>query len=254
MLDYHVHVVAHGEYEYTDEWLGAYLKVARQKGVHEIGLAEHDEYVDCIDSDLLAQLAMDFSDILIRKGLEVDYIPGREQDIQAILNGQGFDYVIGSVHFINGWGFDHPDYKNLFNEKDIDEVYADYFALVGQAAATGFFDIIGHIDLVKIWGHRPAKNSLMYFVEPVLKRIKAANMVIEINSAGLRKPVGEIYPQREIVDAMFSLNIPITLGSDAHHPEQLGEGLDKAVLLAKQAGYRYAAGFDQRRRYYVDLR
>lgn len=253
MLDYHIHVAAHGEYKYTDDWLNLYLAAARKRGINDLGLLEHDEFLSEVDVNLLRCLTAQHPDMLIRRGLEVDYIPGREKDIKQIMTGLKLDYVIGSIHFIDGWGFDHPDYRNRFDHQDIDEVYANYYNLVGQAAHSGLFDIIGHIDLVKIWGHRPVKTDVISCLEPVLKDIKRGGLVVEINSAGLRKPVGEIYPQQEIIEALFTANIPITLGSDAHHPDQVGEGLDQARMAAARAGYRYVTGFDRRQRYYVDL-
>ncbi|NLW92166.1 MAG: histidinol-phosphatase HisJ family protein [Syntrophomonadaceae bacterium] len=253
MLDYHIHVAAHGEYKYTDEWVGDFLNHARLRKINEVGLLEHDEFLSMVDNALIERLAFNNPDLLVRRGLEVDYVPGREQDIKKMLAGQNLDYVIGSVHFIDGWGFDHPDNQDLFENKDIDRVYRDYFSLINQAVHSGLFDIIGHIDLVKIWGYRPIKKGIMHYVDPVLKSISRSDMVIEINSAGLRKPVGEIYPENEILKAMFALNIPITLGSDAHHPDQVGEGLEEACNAAKRAGYRYVSGFDRRQRYLTDF-
>ncbi|MGE5391939.1 MAG: histidinol-phosphatase HisJ family protein [Deltaproteobacteria bacterium] len=253
MLDYHIHVAAHGEYRYTDEWVADFLENARRRRINELGLLEHDEFSHLIDHGLLDRVAVIHSDLLIRRGLEVDYIPGREDAIKDMLKGKNLDYVIGSVHFINGWGFDNPEHRSLFDSKDIDEVYQEYFDLVEQAAKTGIFDIIGHIDLVKIWGHRPVQKGIMHYLDPVLKSIKQNGLVVEINSAGLRKPVGEMYPQREVLDAIFASNIPITLGSDAHHPHQVGEGLEQARAAASRAGYRYLTGFDRRHRYFVDL-
>lgn len=253
MLDYHIHVAAHGEYKYTDVWLKSYLDQARSKMIEEVGFLEHDEFMSGVDTGLLAQMIDFYPDIFIRRGLEVDYIPGREPAIRELLAGQNLDYVIGSVHFIDGWGFDHPDYRSLFDHKEIDQVYKAYFTLVEQAAGTGLFDIIGHLDLVKIWGHRPVKKDIMHYLEPTLNSIKRARSVVELNSAGLRKPVGELYPESRIIDALFALNIPITLGSDAHHPDQVGEGLAEAAAVARRAGYRYVTGFDRRKRYLVEL-
>ncbi len=248
MLDYHVHAAAHGEYEYSLEWLGFYLDRARQLGIDEIGFSEHDEYLSRVDYAVLDEVQRKFPDIRIRTGLEVDYKPGREDEIRIMLDGRPLDYIIGSVHFIGDWGFDHPDYRHAFADKDIDQVYHDYFALLEQAVDSGLFHIMAHLDLVKIWGHRPARKTVMSYALPVLKRIRKAGMAVEINSAGLRKPVGEIYPAREIVAAMYEMGIPVTLGSDAHHPDQLGEGLTAAYGLAWQAGYRQVASFQRGRR------
>ncbi|MDD2511313.1 MAG: histidinol-phosphatase HisJ family protein [Syntrophomonas sp.] len=253
LLDYHIHALAHGEYDYDEFWIRLFAENARQKKLVEIGFSEHDEYLPRIKPDKLKRVQEDFPKLKIRIGLEVDYHPGREEEIQRMLAGSNYDYIIGSIHFIDGWGFDHPDFKDQFATQDIDDIYADYFSLVNQAVNSRLFDVVGHMDLIKIWGHRPVKQSVQAYVEPVLNSIKAARMVIEINSSGLRKPVGEIYPAREIMELMLALDIPITLGSDAHHPSQLGEGLEEAACLAKEVGYRQLVTFSNRRRELIEI-
>ncbi len=247
LLDYHVHAVAHGEYDYSPEWIGKFLARASELGLQEIGLAEHDEYRELINHKIIGEIQGQFPAVKIKRGLEVDFVPGREQVIKEFLASGIYDYVIGSVHFIDGWGFDHPDYRQGFESRDIDEIYQEYFNLVKKAAESGLFDIMGHIDLIKIWGHRPSRHNTAFYLEQVLRSIKAQGIVIEINSGGMRKPVGEIYPAPEILNMMRALDIPITLGSDAHHPDQVGEGLQQAARLACQAGYRRVVSFEGRR-------
>ena len=246
LQDYHVHALAHGEYQYTYDWLKKFLTIARERQITELGFAEHDEFISQIDTNVLKRLQEEFPDIQLRLGLEVDYIPGREDYIQQIIHSYDFDYIIGSVHFIDGWGFDHPDFRHLFEGKDIDRVYGRYFELVQMAVKSGLFDIIGHLDLIKIWGYRPQQNNIMFHVEPLLNSIKAADMIIEINSAGLRKPVGELYPQQEIIDLMASKQIAATLGSDAHHPGQVGEGLQEFRGVLLNAGFTHLVSLQQR--------
>lgn len=246
LQDYHIHALAHGEYQYTYDWLKAFVIAAREQGILELGFSEHDEYLDQIDPAVLQQLRDDFPDMKLRLGLEVDYIPGREGHIREISKRHNYDYLIGSVHFIEGWGFDHPDFCHLFSTRDIDQVYRSYFNLVHQAINSGLFDVVGHMDLIKIWGYRPHKYNIRHYVEPLLNSIKAAGMVIEINSAGLRKPVKEIYPSRDIVDLILSKDIAVTMGSDAHHPSQLGEGLIEARTMLIDAGFKHIAMFEQR--------
>ncbi|MDD3898968.1 MAG: histidinol-phosphatase, partial [Syntrophomonadaceae bacterium] len=106
---------------------------------------------------------------------------------------------------------------------------------------------IGHLDLIKIWGHRPRQHDVLFHVKQLLNSIKAAGMIIEINSAGLRKPVGEIYPQREIIKLIASKQIAVTLGSDAHHPGQVGEGLQEVQGILLNAGFTHLASLRQRK-------
>jgi histidinol-phosphatase (PHP family) len=248
LVDYHVHVVAHGEYKYSWEWINKYLLQARQQGIEEVGFSEHDEFCSLTSCQLIEQLQKEWNGtITIRKGLEADYIPGRETEIIELMGKNAYDYIIGSIHFIDGWGFDHPDFRNGFEERDIDETYQRYTELLIQMAQTRLFDIVGHLDLIKIWGHRPRRQTSRHYFEPVLKTIKEYGLTVEINSAGLRKEVAEIYPALELIERMFQYSIPITFGSDAHHPEQIGEGLARAYQLARQAGYRYLVRFARRK-------
>lgn len=248
IVDYHIHAVAHGEYSYTAEWLRRFIEQARIMGVAEIGFSEHDEFMSHIQPDLIESLRREYPDNPLRIGLEIDYIPGREEHIKKLTEAYCFDYIMGSVHYIGGWGFDHPDYRLRFEELDVDDIYNDYFNLVRDAVKSGLFDVVSHLDLVKVWGHRPVKRCLMEYVEPVLQCIKEAGMVIEINSGGLRKPVKEIYPSFDIIRRMADMGIPITLGSDAHHPDQVGCCLAEAAEIVRQAGYQTIIMFDSRRK------
>jgi histidinol-phosphatase (PHP family) len=246
LVDYHVHAAAHGEYSYSQEWISQYLDNACRRGVKEIGFSEHDEFISLVDFDLLKRMqTAGRTDIKFRLGIEMDYIPGKEKEIKEMILQRPYDYVIGSVHYIEGWGFDHPDYQGGFSERDIDDIYGQYTNILMKMVRSDCFDVVGHIDLVKIWGHRPRQKSSLYYLEPVLRAIKEHNLVIEINSAGLRKKVAELYPAADVVNMMFNYNIPITFGSDAHHPDQVGEGLRQAYQSAWQAGYRYLVRFNQ---------
>lgn len=245
LVDYHIHVLAHGEYEYSEEWLEQYFNEARRKNINEIGLADHDQYVNQIDFQVIERVKKRFTDIQVKVGLEVDYFPGNMEHFNK-LKALPLDYMIGSVHVIDGWPFDHPDFCSEFEVRSIDEVYCQYFNLIDQAAKEGYFNIMGHLDLVKIWGHRPCQYSTVDLVIPVLKSIKEAGLTIEINSAGLRKPVAELYPATDIIEQMYARGIPVTMGSDAHHPEQVAEELDKVALLLHHTGYRKIMTFKQR--------
>jgi len=254
LVDYHVHAAAHGEYKYSHEWLNQFLDQAFERGIKEIGLSEHDEYINLMDFELFRELqTVRRNNINIKLGIEVDYIPGREKEIKVIIQGKQYDYIIGSVHYIDGWGFDNPSFKEGFSQRDIDEIYDQYANTLLKMVQSGCFDVVGHIDLVKIWGHRPLKHTSLYYLEPVLKAIKQSGLVVEINSAGLRKTVSELYPAFDLVNRMFEYSIPITFGSDAHQPEQIGEGLNEAYRSAWEAGYRYLVRFSQRERIVTPL-
>jgi histidinol-phosphatase (PHP family) len=249
LVDYHVHALAHGEHEANQAWLNAFIDKACQVGISEMGFSEHNEFISALDINIYQAVKNKRQrDIQLRLGIEVDYIPGTETDLARLLAGCDYDYTIGSVHFIDGWAFDHPDYKREYDDRDIDEIYGRYAQILMNMVESRLFDVVGHLDLVKIWGHRPRRKKAVDYWQPVLNEIQKSNMAVEINSAGLRKPVGELYPASDLLDLMYARNIPITFGSDAHHPEQVGEGLEEAYAAARRAGYRSLMSFDQHRK------
>ena len=254
LVDYHVHALAHGEYEGNQAWLNAFVDKACQMGIIEMGFSEHDEFISGLDLNIFQTVKIKRQrDINLRLGIEVDYVPGIEKDLTGMLNKLDYDYTIGSVHFIDEWAFDHPDYKHGFDNRDIDEIYIRYAQILCEMVASRMFDVVGHIDLVKIWGHRPQRKKAVDYWQPVLKKIRNSAMVVEINSAGLRKPVGELYPASDLLEMMYAMNIPITFGSDAHRPEQMGEGLEQVYAAAQHAGYRTLICFDKHRKIRIPM-
>ncbi len=177
-------------------------------------------------------------------GYEVDYLPGHMDE--RILNAD-VDYLIGSVHFINEWGFDNPEFIGRYENEDIDLIWQKYFDLIEAMAKTKFFDIVGHIDLIKVFKYMP-NREILEIAMPALKAIKEADMVLEINVAGYRKPCAEPYPSPSLLKAAFELGIPITFSSDAHNPEQVGLFREEAEALAKSIGYVECATFKDRKR------
>jgi histidinol-phosphatase (PHP family) len=161
--------------------------------------------------------------------------------------GADVDYLIGSVHFLDKWGFDNPEFLSGWESRDIDEIWQAYFEATEAMATSGKFDIIGHLDLIKVFKYLP-RQDVRILAKDALKAIKRSNMVLELNAAGLRKPIGEIYPSKALLEEAFSFDIPITFASDAHSIEQVGFGYEKAVTLAKEVGYTKAVTFQARDR------
>jgi histidinol-phosphatase (PHP family) len=185
----------------------------------------------------------------IRLGYEVDYLPDHMDE--RVLNAD-VDYLIGSVHFIDRWGFDNPEFIGKYEGADIDAIWQDYFDLVEAMANEGKFDIVGHLDLIKVFKYVP-KTDVRLIARNAIDAIKKADMVIEINAAGYRKPIGEPYPGRELLEMAYERDIPITFGSDAHAPEQVGFKKEELRAFAKSVGYTKAAHFKGRDREFAAL-
>ena len=175
---------------------------------------------------------------------EVDFFEGHMD--KRVLNAD-VDYLIGSVYFIEKWGFDNPDFIGKYEKKNIDEIWHNYFDAIENMAKSKLFDIVGHIDLIKIFKFMPEKK-ILDIAKDALFAIKEADMVLELNSAGFRKPIGEAYPSKEILEEAFKLEIPITFSSDAHAVSQVGQNSSKLVEMAREVGYEECAIFRKRKR------
>lgn len=216
----------------------------------ELGMAEweHDYYIE----DVERCRGRYGNDIAIRLSTEADFIPGHERQLEAILSRYDWDYVIGSVHFLDGWGFDDSRYVAGYAEWDIDALYARYFSVVADSAATGFFDTIGHCDLVKKFGYRPTR-PLDGEYKALAARFARAGVCVELNTAGLRKPIGEMYPHADLLAALHAAGVPITLGSDAHAPDEVASAFSDGAALLRQIGYTSFMRFEHRQRHAVQL-
>ena len=231
-----------------------YIQKAIALGIDVYGFSEHapmdfdkhyrlpfDE-IQAYTQDILNAKEKYKQDIDILLGYEVDWLPNHMSD--TILHAK-VDYLIGSVHFIDKWSFDNPEFIGGWKTKDIDEIWKAYFEATTAMASSGKFDIVGHLDLIKVFKYLP-KQDIRLLAQKTLKAIKKSNMVLELNSAGLRKPIAEIYPSKTLLEEAYSLNIPITFSSDAHAVEHIGFSYDKVTALAKEVGYTQAVTFKQR--------
>jgi len=268
VTDYHMHLERG---PWTLEWLERFVDTARARGLREIGFSEHPHrfrecraiypaplpWVDAqnterLDSYLRLIEQARAAGLPVKLALEWDYLPGFEAALERALGAHPWDYTIGSVHWLppaarggEWWGFDDPARISDWERVDVLEVYRRYFRLIGQAARTGLFDIIGHADVIKVMGYRP-KADIADLYEAAASEFAAAGVCVEINTAGWRKPVGEIYPAPPFLRACRLAGVPVLINSDAHVPEDVGRDFDRAAAVAREAGYRETAAFAQR--------
>ncbi|MEW5833174.1 MAG: histidinol-phosphatase [Campylobacterota bacterium] len=187
--------------------------------------------------------------ITVLAGYEVDYLPGYMDD--RVLE-RPCDYLIGSVHFIDDWGFDNPEFIGRYEGMDLDTVYRRYFGLIEAMAKSGRFDIVGHLDLLKVFKFLP-QTDIRLLAKEALKAIKKADMAVEINVAGWRKPINESYPSPSLLAEIAELDIPITFGSDAHRPDQVGLYSDEVEAVARRFGYTKCALYRGRDRELINF-
>jgi len=261
--DYHMHtpLCRHAVGEPVD-----YARYAVALGLTEIGMSDHspmarDDFDDwrMLDRQLEEYVAkvrlaqQTFPQLTIRLGLEVDFLPGHEDWIRQLAARHPWDYFIGSVHYVSdSWDIDNPHKLAEWRKRDAFEVWSAYFDRLTLAAESRLFDIIGHCDLPKKFGHRPPQDCTPLH-EKFLQAAALAGCAIELNTAGLRKDCREIYPSRNILEVAFRRQVPITFGSDAHAHSEVGMNFAEAVALARSVGYTETCRFEQRRRTSVPL-
>ena len=243
--DYHNHPQGHRDLPYTQEVLEPWATYARQAGLKDVALTDHGRYHPGINLDEFFKFKDRIKDVKFKIGIEIDNDPETSaEDYKWIeKNYKKLDFVLGSVHFIDDWPFDHPQHKDGFDKWDIDKLYARYFDEMKKLVNKGLLDGLAHLDLIKIFGHRP-KKEITLFVKDVLKLIKEKGLTIEMSTAGWRKPVNELYPQHEIITMIKELNISITTASDAHTAKDLGHSYDRLYELLKKYGFTEVAVFD----------
>ncbi|MEY3002769.1 MAG: hypothetical protein RLZZ428_1144 [Pseudomonadota bacterium] len=257
-IDLHNHTTRCNHAEGT---IDEYIQRAIELGIDIYGFSEHApmdfdphyrlafEEMEAYVADVLGAKERYKNQIAILLGYEVDYLPGHMDP--RVLNAK-VDYLIGSVHFIDKWSFDNPEFIGGWKDKNIDAIWQAYFQATEAMAKSGKFDIVGHLDLIKVFKFLP-KQDIRTLAKDSLLAIKKANMVLEVNTAGIRKPIGELYPSRALLEEAYALNIPITFSSDAHTVDQIGFSYDLAIALAKDIGYTQAATFNSRDRKMVNF-
>ncbi len=286
MGDYHLHLHPHEPAPagapppgvYPDGYIEAYVEAAAARGVTELGFTEHlyrcveaagalgpfwerepdprlaaqaRDFVESernlsLDAYVAAVLAARDRGLPVLLGLEVDYFPETIDAVAELLARYPFDFLIGSVHWVGGWSVDHHDVVDEFDQRGVDQAYRDYFDLEARLAGSGAVDVLAHADVVKKFGHRPAAPPRDLY-EAVAKEAAASGTAVEVSSAGLWKPVGEIYPAPEFLRAFREAGVGITLASDGHAPDEAGRGHDEAVAAARAAGYTQRLRFRERR-------
>lgn len=288
MLDYHLHLWPHGQREtaLTVDRVAAYCEQASAAGVTEIALTEHlfrfvqadrllrgfwedeaderlrasmveywdahahadlDEYVACVEEAKRAGLP-------VVLGLEVDYYRGRMEAVADLLSGYPFDVLLGSVHWLGTWRFDDlgdPASMQQWSTRQIDDAWADYVSAMEELAASGTCDVLAHPDLVKVAGHRPAHPEECW--DRLTEAAVSSGMSAELSSAGWRKPVNEVYPDRGLLERFVARGVPLTTASDAHSLPDVADRAAELAAILKSLNVDTLSAFRGRERVVVDV-
>jgi histidinol-phosphatase (PHP family) len=268
LTDYHVHLrpddlgATPAEY-FTAANADRYRAAAADRGIAELGVAEHiyrfTAAQDVWQHDLWRRFGVDDIDQYagfvreetdLKLGIEADFIPGREDRLANLLEARDWDFVVGSVHFLGDHAVDYDRYDVWNTGESPEKVWKRYFDVLGESARSGLFDILAHPDLVKMWGNeRPRPDGdLRRFYDRAMEGIADSGIAVEVSTAGLRKPTGELYPDRAFLEMVVDAGNPIALSSDAHQPDQVGHAYDRALELLADLGVTELAVFERRER------
>ncbi len=274
-INYHIHTSRSGDVGQANgkgETPRKYIEAAKKAGISEICLTDHlvvgypntlplyshsmgvetlDPYCEEIDS-----LAEEYPELKLKKGVEVDWLPGKAGEIRKVLKKHPFDCVLGSVHFIKGTYVEHgrnrDEFWGRFSSEGVHERYAAYYTAVQQMAESKICDVVAHLDLIKRDGYFP-ERSVLHFVKETLDVMSDNNLCIEVNTSGMRKPIREMHPSLEILKLCKKKGIPVTIGTDAHKADEIDSYLDEGIGMIKKAGYAELAVFEKRRIGFVEI-
>jgi histidinol-phosphatase (PHP family) len=260
IVDYHMHLRDEaGDIAFTPRAVGPFVETALARGVHEIGFTEHVYYfrqtseiwdvpymsercVYDLDDYVDAVLEAKRAGLPVKLGLEVDYVGERQARLAELLDPYPFDFTLGSVHWLDGHAVDMS--PGVWELMTLEEGWRRYVDALCELALSNTVNALAHPDLAKIFGRRPEPGVLTELHERIAFAVAAAGIAVEISTAGLRKPVGELYPDVGLLEACARTGTPVTLASDAHEPELVGENFQQALLLARATGCHTVAVFD----------
>ena len=281
-VDSHVHLQPHSAQPppvMDLERIKLFVEAAQANGVEKIAITEHvfrfreayeslsswlgddaqPELSATLHAYLTDQLSANLADYVraveeakslglpVLLGLELDWVPGKEAELRALVEPYDWDVILGSVHWIGPWSIDSGGEVDMaeWERRNVDEVFETYVVMLRDAAETGLFDVLAHPDLPKIHGHRPARFDPIH--EALVEAAAAGPCAVELNSNGYNKPVQEAYPAPPVIAGAYKAGLPITLASDAHTPDRVGERFDDLAVLATQAGYAEFTWFEARK-------
>lgn len=274
-IDYHMHF-EYGSYDL--DWVKGFFDAARERGIDEIGISEHShgfiEFKELYYDELILDEStvgkyqkqwltknkfryslgeyLDFMNRLkqkgypVKTGIEVCNFRNHEA-VHNILQQYQFDYVIGSVHFLKGWGYDFGDIKFVWNQYTLEDIYEWYTEAVMDLCASGIYDVLGHPFNIRLFKHFPDFDVQTY-LERAAGALATAKMAVDVNTGTLyRYPVEEISPYPAFMSTANRYGLPIILSSDAHRPEDCGRYIDRAEEYARSFGYNEVLVFTNRK-------
>jgi len=263
LISYHNHT----KWSDGNATLPELIEGARRAGVTELGVSDHFAIAPAgksFDWSVTPETLDDYveevlrageisGDLTIRLGMEVDYFPETLEETMQFLKPYPFDFLIGSVHFINEFVIDlNAGPWEKLSKGERDETWRVYWMYIAAVAQSGYFDFIGHFDLPKKFKFYPSVD-LTEDALSALDAIAESDMAIEINTSGWHKPVREAYPSFFYLQEACKRNIPLLINADSHDADHVARDFDRARDAASVAGYTELVRYEKRRRFSYPL-
>ncbi len=265
MFDDHLHTCFSGD---SDASVESMVEAAVEKGLTSICVTDHQDpdFPPCdisfdLDTDRYLPVLSSFrrryqNRIDLRIGVELGLQPHLASYFQDYVNRYPFDFIIGSTHVVAGLDVYDPAYFAGKQERD---AYEQYFQTVLENLKSFCnIDVCGHLDYVVRYG--PNKNRFYSYeayahcLDPILRFLTEKGIGLEVNTGGLKSGLGTTNPMPEIIKRYLALGGDcVTLGSDAHRPEEIAGHFPRTLEILKDCGVRYLCTFSRRRPAHVKL-
>ncbi len=257
LASYHVH----SNYSDGDSSIADIVTAGAGAGLDELGISDHYVLLEggqtlnwSMPLDALPMYLEEIEaarelcgDLILRVGVEADFVPGTVDELGDVLGSLPLDFVLGSVHLVDGFLVDcAKKYWDEITQNERNDVIRGYWRRIAEMARSGRFDIVAHLDLCKKFGYQ-ATVDLSEETAAALDAVAQSGMAVEINTAGWYMPdAREAYPSTPILRGCYRRGIPVLITADAHTPANLLRGYDRALALAKATGYTQLAAFEGR--------
>ncbi len=288
MIDYHLHLWAHGKRDIgpTIDDLASYAEKAKENGVVEIAITEHlfrfvqtdkilgsyfRRYPDTemrsymenywkdharadLDHYVEVALAAKAAGLNVVVGMEVDYYEGEMDKVSELLAGYPFDVLLGSIHWVRDWPFDHTEsslVQGYWDTIGVEAAWAAYTTALEELADSRAIDVLAHPDLIKIMGKFPTVPEEFY--DRMAEAARRSEIAAEVSSAGFRKPIGQEYPAPYLLQKFKEYGVEITTASDAHNLGDVSKDFERIRRIVVAAGYHSVKGFRSRKANYIQI-
>ena len=264
MRDVHVHFLHGFGGGYTQDFFGGFISVAVRMGLDEIFLLEHTHQFKEFESVYAPVMAyndyqrdwikrrMDGSiecylrfietvkhntyPVNVKFGLEVCFFPETADKLADILGEYDVDFLTGSVHWIDGWGFDHPNQREIWHGVDVNKAYRRYYEIICDLCESGLFTGLSHPDSIKCFGYSPSADMAEAYNK--LAVLLGKYRMYAENSGGLRlnySPDMELGLNRRLLERFKQHDVPIYTASDAHKQSDVGANIRELEWMLRNS-------------------